>query len=114
MQNCDQLYSRSIQLQTEDSWREYRAKRNEVSRINKTNKTKYYEKWLNLGEKLPETNGGNINQGEKLNEFDIYSDKKMWKNVRELTNNCKQKPARIISHNNTVISSLKEIVKITN
>ena len=55
----------------------------------------------------------------KANDNNISNDDKdngkiMWKTVKQLTNNNKQTPPRIISHLRNIISSIKEIWNIAN
>ena len=56
-----------------------------------------------------DTSNDNHNQSN-----DTYSDKKMWNNVKQLTNKLKQTPPRMITHNNKVITSLNKITNIAN
>ena len=44
----------------------------------------------------------------------IYSDRKMWQNVKKLTNKCRQIPPRIIKHNDNVMTSIRKITNIAN
>ena len=83
-----------------EDWRIYRKQRNKVNNLNKTNKSNYYNHNLNIKKgDLP----GDI-------KFDsVYSDRKMWGTVKDLTNSSKQVPPRSLSVDGHMVTSLKKL-----
>ena len=98
----DELHRKARVSNNENDWRIYRNQRNLVNNINKNNKSRYYNFQLNI-------NKNNKNFDEK-----ISNDKTMWKTVKNLTNNNKQVPPRVISFDGQLIASLKKICNIAN
>ena len=98
------LEKKAVLSNNEEDWRNYRVQRNKVNRINKTNKSAYYEKRLNIN-----ISGNVTTENIRVGKEDTftYSDKTMWKTVRELTNNVKQLPPRILNCNSRVITSVR-------
>ena len=89
---------------TQVAWREYHKQHNKVNILTKSNKNKYYTSRLNIN--------NNDNDDTDVNEYDnyyIYSDKKIWLTTKTLTNTQKQIPPRLITHNNNIITKVKEI-----
>ena len=101
----------------------YRFQRNVTNKINKSNKNEYYKFQLNIdkgdnrgskgNDKGVKGNEKSNDRGDMGNDSENYG-KKMWKTVKTLTNNNKQTPPRILSHNGSIITSLKVICNIAN
>ena len=125
------LYKAGKKNNDEDSWRLYQNQRNLVDRLNKSNKINCYEKRLNKGNTDNDYNNSNGNNDTDCNnsdgkvndddsnhtdehDSDIYTDKKMWSNVKQLTNRLKQIPPQMISHDNKVVTSISKITNIAN
>ena len=88
-----------------DDWRKFRAQRNLVNNLNKSNKSAYYNFKLNI--KRDE------NGDENKFQNDIKS-KEMWKTFKELSNTNTQVPPRLILHDGNLVTSVKKIVNIAN
>ena len=76
------------------SWN-YRAQHDKVNRFNRTNKTSYYEKRLNLNK-----SSNTVTDSVRGGKGD--------------TNNIKLLPPRILNHNSKAITSVREIANIAN
>ena len=109
----DNLHTIARTTNTEVNWRLYRQQRNKVNRINTNNKTKYYEARLNKNINNNDSND-NSDNNENIDTNNIYTDKGLWRTVRNITNNTKMIPPRIISYNNSIITSIKTIANIAN
>ena len=101
----------------------YRSQHNVTNKINKSNKNEYYKFQLNIdkgdnsGTKGKDKGGKGNEKGNEKGDMGYDTEnygRKMWKTVKALTNNCKQTPPRILSHNGSIITSLKEICNIAN
>ena len=73
--------------------------------MNKTNKSNYYNHNLNIKK-------GDLPGDKKFDS--IYSDRKMWGTVKELTNSSKQVPPRSLSVDGHMVTSLKKICNVAN
>ena len=94
----DILHSQAVKNNDEISWHLYRNQRNKVNCLNKSNKAKYYEKRLNLDKDKININT-NINNNDNNDNY-TYSNKKMWGEVKKITNKTKQVPLGIFTFNN--------------
>merc|ERR1712101_64271 len=88
-----------------EDWRKFRAQRNIVNNINKSNKSSYYNSRLNIKK--------NGNGDETKYQNDVQS-KVMWGTFKDLSNTNKQVPPRIIQHYGNLVTSIKQIVNIAN
>ena len=101
----DNLHRIAKGTNNEEDWRNFRAQRNLVTKINKANKSKYFNYQLNIKK--------NDNGDEYKYQNDVQS-KIMWGTFKNLTNTNKQVPPRVILHNGNLVTSLKKIVNIAN
>merc|ERR1712240_204076 len=101
----DNLHRIAKGTNNEDDWRKFRAQRNLVTKMNKSNKSRYYNYQLNIKK--------NDNGDEYKYQNDVQS-KIMWGTFKDLTNTNKQVPPRVISHNGNLVTSVKKIVNIAN
>ena len=130
----DNLHKQAILTDDTEDWRLYRQQRNKCNRLNKDNKTKYYKNRLNK----PDRNTNNVNdcdindsnvnnndwdQDNTNNDYcdytdttnkDKYSDRQMWKTIKDITNNNRRKPPRHILINNKMTTSLDKICNFSN
>ena len=79
--------------------------RNLVTKMNKSNKSSYYNHRLNIKK--------NDNGDENRYHNDTQS-KIMWETFKNLTNSRKQVPPRVILYNGNMVTSIKKIVNIAN
>ena len=96
----DNLHKIAKRYNREEDWRNFRAQRNLVNKINKANKSKYYNFRLDID---PKDNGGE----EKYNN-EVRS-KVMCGTFKNLTNSSKQIPPRVILYNGNLITSIKKL-----
>ena len=101
----DNLHRIAKGTNNEEDWRNFRAQRNLVTKINKANKSKYFNYQLNIKK--------NDNGDEYKYQNDVQS-KIMWGTFKNLTNTNKQVPPRVILHNGNLVTSVKKIVNIAN
>ena len=116
------MFKKAKESTLQDDWRIYRHQRNLVDRLNKKNKQDYYSKRLNINtkdKKTPNNVINNVNLDRSIGEFNTndgksgdnnehnYSDKKMWKTVKDLTNTNKNQPPRLISYKDEIVTSIK-------
>merc|ERR1712240_51393 len=101
----DNLHRIAKGTNNEDDWRKFRAQRNLVTKMNKSNKSRYYNYQLNIKK--------NDNGDEYKYQNDVIS-KIMWSTFKNLTNTNKQVPPRGILHNGNLVTSVKKIVNIAN
>ena len=107
----DTLHSEAIKINNPLAWRLYRNQRNLCNRLNKTNKAKYFSDRLNLNKNLESDENDDVStDGDGY----VYSDKKMWQCVKDITGTQKQTPPRLISFKNRVITKIKNISEIAN
>ena len=88
-----------------EDWRNFRAQRNLVNNLNKSNKSSYYNYKLN------------IKKDDVGDEFKYQNDiqsKVMWRTFKDLTNNNNQIPPRLILHEGNLVTSVRKIVNIAN
>ena len=83
----------------EDDWRKFRAQRNLVTKMNKSNKGRYYNYQLNINK--------NDNGDKDKYQNDVQS-KIMSGTFKNLTNTNKQVPPRVILHNGNLVTSVKK------
>ena len=101
----DELHRIAKGTNSQDDWRRFRAQRNLVIKLNKVNKSNYYNFRLNIKK--------NENGDEDKYQNDVQS-KIMWGTFKNLTNTNKQVPPRVILHNGNLVTSVKKIVNIAN
>ena len=101
----DNLHRIAKGTNNEEDWRNFRAQRNLVTKMNKANKSKYFNYQLNIKK--------NDNGDEYKYQNDVQS-KIMWGTFKNLTKTNKQLPPRVILHNGNLVTSVKKIVNITN
>ena len=101
----DKLHKIAKGSNNEEDWRKFRAQRNLVTKMNKGNKSNYYNYRLNIKK--------NENGDESKYQNDIQS-KVMWGTFKNLTNTSKQAPPRVIIYNGNLVTSVKKIVNIAN
>ena len=98
----DNLHRIAKGTNSEDDWRKFRAQRNLVNKINKANKSSYYNYRLNINQ--------NDNGDEEKYQNEVRS-KIMWGTFKNLTNTNKQVPPRVILHNGNLVTSIKKNCK---
>ena len=101
----DNLHKIAKGTNNQEDWRKFRVQRNLVTKMNKTNKSKYYNYRLNINK--------NDTGDENRYQNDTQS-KIMWETFKNLTNSNKQVPPRVISYNGNMVTSIKKIVNIAN
>ena len=101
----DQLHKIAKDSNNADDWRIFRAQRNLVNNLNKSNKSAYYNYKLNIQR--------DENGDENKYQNDVKS-KEMWKTFKELSNTSTQVPPRLILHDGKLVTSIKKIVNIAN
>merc|ERR1712240_2833 len=101
----DNLHRIAKGTNNEEDWRKFRAQRNLVTKMNKANKSNYYNYRLNIKK--------NENGDEDKYQNDVQS-KIMWGTLKNLTNTNKQVPPRVILHNRNLVTSVEKIVNIAN
>ena len=84
----DNLHKIAKGTNNQEDWRKFRVQRNLVTKMNKTNKSKYYNYRLNVNK--------NDTGDENRYQNDTQS-KIMWETFKNLTNSNKQVPPRVIS-----------------
>ena len=115
----DELHTIAIKSNAQNDWRNFRRQRNLCNKLNKKCKAEFYAKKLNKIDLDTNANNGDDsgNDGqcndEVLND-NHYSDKKMWRCVRELTNSNKQQPPRLLKINGVFTTSLRKITNECN
>ena len=87
------LHNIAKTTQEQDNWRHYRNHRNQLNKLLKNKKQQYFS--------------------DKFNSTDKYR-KDMWTTLKDITNTNKQQTPRAITHNNTLITSTKQIANIAN
>ena len=101
----DNLHKIAKGTNNQEDWKKFRVQRNLVNKMNKNNKSGYYNYRLN------------VNKGDTGDEFKYQNEvksKSMWETFKKFTNSGKQVPPRVISHNVNMVTSIKKIVNIAN
>ena len=101
----DNLHKIAKGSNDEDDWRKFRIQRNLVTKLNKANKSSYYNYRLNINKK---------DNGDEFKYQNDVQSKVMWDTFKNLTNNNKQVPPRVILYNGNLVTSIKKIVNIGN
>ena len=100
----DELHCMARNSNNEKGWHLIRNQHNKVNKLNKSNKDKYFNHILN------------IKDNDRIDDEKFsykYNDRIMWKTTKKITQNNKQTPPRVITHNGNVITSLKSIFNIS-
>ena len=118
----DELYTKATKTNNKDDWRLYRRHRNLCNNINKQCKKTYFTNKLNKinndndeccsddkddGNDSNGKNGNNDDRNSDVLKTNSYSDKGMWRCVREMTNKCKQQLPRILKINGIFTTLLR-------
>ena len=100
----DTLHTKAKLTNSDTDWRIFRFQRNHVNNLNKTKKLNYFKHQLNITDK----------NNTDLDKNDYVTDKTMWKNIKNLTDNNKQTPPRVLAEGGKLITSIKQICNIAN
>lgn len=90
-------------MNSENDWRLFRQSRNQYYKAIKEEKNRYYSTKLTVKNKK---------DNDISNEEEYNTENKLWSTVKELANTKTRVLPRLISFNNTVTTSLKEIANI--
>ena len=121
----NKLHNIAKSTDSENDWRIFRHTRNAYNKAVKDTKAQYYSNKLTIKSKytpITNTNNNTDNQ-DTLNNNTINTNgtkikpevsnvNKLWTTVKELTNTATKAPPRSIIHNNTIVTSLKNIANI--